>query len=74
MTERAEILEILIEHCRLLAKTRNPLKRIAASEMEIELSDRLAALRPAPAVESPEAASLAPRDGDPTPPTEGGGT
>ena len=73
MTARAEILEVLIVHCRLLAKTRDPRRRIAASEMEIELSDRLAALRLAPVAKTPGAASLAQRDKDPTPPAEGGG-
>ena len=73
MTARAEILEVLIEHCRLLAKTRDPHRRIAASEMEIELSVRLAALRLAPVAKSPGAVSLAQRDIDPTPPAEGGG-
>jgi hypothetical protein len=72
MTARAEILDVLVAHCRLLAKTRDPRRRIAASEMEIELSDRLAALRRAPLVEFPEAESLAQRAEDPTPPAEGG--
>ena len=71
MTARAEILEVLIEHCRLLAKTRDPRRRIAASEMEIELSARLAALRRAPVAKSPEAAGLDQHDEDPTPPAEG---
>jgi hypothetical protein len=72
MTARAEILEVLVDHCRLLAKSRDPSRRVAASEMEIELSDRLAALRRAPAVEFPEAGSLAQRPGDPPPPAKGG--
>ena len=72
MTARAEILEVLVDHCRLLAKTRDPRRRIAASEMEIELSDRLAALRRAPVVGFSEAAIPAPRDEDPAPPAEGG--
>ena len=72
MTARAEILEVLVDQCRLLAKSHDPGRRIAASEMEIELSDRLAALRRAPVVEFPEAAGLAQRAGDPTTPAEEG--
>ena len=72
MTARAEILEVLVDQCRLLAKSHDPGRRIAASEMEIELSDRLAALRRAPVVGFSEAAIPAPRHEDPTPPAEGG--
>jgi hypothetical protein len=73
MTARAEILEVLVAHCRLLAKTRDPRRRIAASEMEIELSDRLAALRRAPVSGFSGAADSAQRAGEPAPSAEGGG-
>jgi hypothetical protein len=65
--ERIEMLEILIGHCRVLARAaKEPKKRIAASQLEIELGLLLDQARGELAENLvPMAANFARRDADP---------
>lgn len=45
MKSKIEVLEILRQHCRVLARADDPWKRIAASEVEIELRERIEKLK-----------------------------
>jgi hypothetical protein len=65
MTEQEaqiDALETLIAHCQVMAKARDPQRRIAASRLEIELSTRRSALLGV----VPMAANFSRRDEDPT--------
>lgn len=64
MNDKQEVLGILIMHCRVLARSPDPRRRIAASEVEIELTQSLErAARIGEVV--PMAASFSRRDEDP---------
>jgi hypothetical protein len=74
--EKVAVLEVLIGHCRVLAKSKDPYRRIAASEVEIQLADQLGRLRAGQITlfpSLPMAAGFAGRAEDPVEGQEGGG-